>query len=113
MIYILQESNHGGESMLYGKKVTLRILQEEDLQERVVMCNDKYIQRMMSGQVSNNEIDLDSMQKWYKARKKEDLKYLTLEVFPFNLRAIKAYRKLGFSFAGKLESTEIKMIVNL
>jgi RimJ/RimL family protein N-acetyltransferase len=161
--------------MLHGERVTLRLLSERDLPERVLMCGNEEIQRMMSGQAPDKKVSLEDMKKWYRTRENEansvefaiefggkyigdidlhsidkerhtagiipmigyqelwgkglgtealeilkkyakdqlNLKRLTLEVLPFNERAIKAYKKLGFKIDGETDNKELIMSIDL
>lgn len=161
--------------MLHGERVTLRLLSERDLPERVLMCGNEEIQRMMSGQAPDKKVSLEDMKNWYRMKENEansvefaiefggkyigdidlhsidkekqtaeiipmigyqelwgkglgtealeilkkyakdqlTLKRLTLEVLPFNERAIKAYKKLGFKIDGETDNKELIMSVDL
>lgn len=160
--------------MLESKELRLRELTEEDLIIRVKMCNDKEIQKLMSGQIFENEVTVEDMKKWFTSRKAEkrsmqfaieyngqyigdidinninydtnslniipmiglkeywgkglgtkaieivksyakkslNIKSIYLEVFPFNIRAITSYKKLGFVQVGQNDDGEIIMRVD-
>jgi len=53
------------------KRLRLRELREDDLKDRVHMCNDKDIQMLMSGQTFDQEVTLEDMKTWFKLRQQE------------------------------------------